>query len=399
LSVIFVRLPGCRDRLSRVHDLLMASNKFRLPATLASALVVCPRRIGDVLLVTPIVHSLKQAYPQAAIDMLVFEGTEGIVSKNPDVRRVLTVPQRPNLTEHLSLYRTIWRRYNLGVSAQASDRATLYAWASAKASVGILVNEPKAWWKRQLLTDWVPLDNLATHTVSMNLRLLDLLGVAPLATPIVGWSKADEQMVTNVLPATGELGGYVVLHISPKYSYKQWTVSGWVELAQRLAGRGLRIVVTAGNSEEDQVYVSNLLPQFPSDRIDLAGKLSLSALGCLLSRAALYVGTDTAVTHMAAALGTPTVALFGPSNPIKWGPWPKEWPASSQSPWQFKGSQRQGNVILVQGEGDCVPCLHEGCDRHINSLSDCLQHLQGSRVVEAAEQLLGSESRLTPSAH
>jgi len=377
----------------------MAMSKANLPISVDSALIVCPRRIGDVLFATPVVRSLKQAYPNAAIDMLVFDGTEGIISANPDVRRVLTISPRPGVKEHLSLYREIWRRYDLAVSVQASDRATLYTWASAKVRVGILVNEPNAWWKRRLLTEWVPLDNRTTHTVSMNLRLLDLLGVTPLATPIVGWRKTDEEVVRNVLPETGDRSGYVVLHVSPKFSYKQWTVSGWVELAQRLASRGLKIVVTAGDSEEDRTYVSNLLPNFPSDRVNLAGKLSLPMLGYLLSRAALYVGTDTAVTHMAAALGTPTVALFGPSNPIKWGPWPKDWPASAQSPWTFKGSQRQGNVILIQGEGDCVPCLHEGCDRHINSLSDCLQHLQAARVVAAAEQLLRSERRLASSVY
>ena len=377
----------------------MASNKVNLPISVNSALVVCPRRIGDVLFATPVVRSLKSAYPRAAIDMLVFEGTEGIVSANPDVRRVLTIPQRPRWKEHLYFYKAIWRRYDLAVSVQASDRSTLYAWASAKVRVGILVKESNAWWKRYLLTDWVPLDNLTTHTVSMNVRLLDLLGVMPLATPVIGWSKTDEAMVRSVFSAHGEQGAYVVLHVSPKFSYKQWTVSGWVELAQRLAARGLKIVVTAGDSDQDHAYVANLFHHLPSDSINLAGKISLPTLGCLLSGAALYVGTDTAVTHIAAALGVPTVALFGPSNPIKWGPWPKEWPASSQSPWKFQGSQRQGNVILLQGEGDCVPCLHEGCDRHINSLSDCLQHLQADRVVAAAERLLRSEIKLTPSVY
>jgi heptosyltransferase-3 len=331
--------------------------------------------------------------------MLVFDGTEGIVSANPDVRRVLTISPRPGLKEHMAFYKAIWRRYDLAVSVQASDRSTLYAWASANVRIGILVDEPIAWWKRQLLTDWVPLDNLTTHTVTMNLRLLDLLGVPPLATPVIGWSKTYKETVRNLLPLSSEQAEYVVLHVSPKFSYKQWTASGWVELAEWLAGRGLKIVVTAGNSAEDQAYVANLLPKFPIECINLSGRVSLAALGCLLSRATLYIGTDTAVTHMAAALGTPTVALFGPSNPIKWGPWPKDWPLSGQSPWKFKGTQRQGNVILLQGEGDCVPCLHEGCDRHINSLSDCLQHLQASRVVAAAEQLLCSKSRLTPSVY
>jgi heptosyltransferase-3 len=377
----------------------MASDKVNVPVAVKSALVVCPRRIGDVLFATPVVRSLKNAYPSAAIDMLVFDGTEGIVSANPDVRRVLTISPRPGLKEHMAFYKAIWRRYDLAVSVQASDRSTLYAWASANVRIGILVDEPIAWWKRQLLTDWVPLDNLTTHTVTMNLRLLDLLGVPPLATPVIGWSKTDKETVRNLLPLSSEQAEYVVLHVSPKFSYKQWTVSGWVELAEWLAGRGLKIVVTAGNSAEDQAYVANLLPKFPIECINLSGRVSLAALGCLLSRATLYIGTDTAVTHMAAALGTPTVALFGPSNPIKWGPWPKDWPLSGQSPWKFKGTQRQGNVILLQGEGDCVPCLHEGCDRHINSLSDCLQHLQASRVVAAAEQLLCSKSRLTPSVY
>lgn len=377
----------------------MASQRVRLPASLGSALVVCPRRIGDVLFATPVVHSIKRAYPQAEIDMLVFEGTEGIVSANPDLRRVLTVSQRPNLTEHLSLYRAICRRYDLAVSVQAGDRSTLYAWASGRISVGTLVDDPKSWWKRLLLTEWVPFDNLETHTVSMNLHLLRLLGVPPLAGPIVAWSQQDEEDIARAVPEFMQRGGYAVLHVSPKYVYKQWTAAGWVQLAQWLRSRGLRIVVAAGDSCSEQVSASDLFREFPRDSINLAGKLSLSALGCLLGRATLYVGTDTAVTHMAAALGVPTVALFGPSNPVKWGPWPKDWPASTQSPWKFKGSQRQGNVILLQGEGDCVPCLHEGCDRHVNSLSDCLQHLRADRVVAAAEQLLRSESRLAPSVY
>jgi len=372
----------------------MATNKLTPPISVNSMLVVCPRRVGDVLLATPVVRSLKSAYSNAAIDMLVFEGTQGIVSANSDVRRVLTIPQRPRLAEHLSLYKSIWRRYDLAVSVQAGDRATLYAWASGRVSIGILVQDRKSWWKRQLLDDWVPLDNLSTHTVSMNTRLLDLLGVIPLATPVIAWRQTDEEMIQRVFPADGEQGAYVVLHVSPKFSYKQWTVSGWVELARWLIARGLKIVVTAGDSEEDLAYAAKLFPNFPSESINLAGKISLPALGYLLSQAILYVGTDTAVTHMAAALGVPTVALFGPSNPIKWGPWPKDWSASSTSPWKFRGSQRQGNVFLLQGEGDCVPCLHEGCNRHIESLSDCLQTLPVNRVIEAVRSMLADRREL-----
>ena len=87
----------------------------------------------------------------------------------------------------------------------------------------------------------------------------------------------------------------------------------------------------------------------------------------------------------------PTIALFGPSNPVKWGPWPVDW-TDDASPWSRVGSARQGNVWLIQGEADCapgVPCLAEGCDRHIDSGSRCLESLPASRAIDAARELLG----------
>jgi heptosyltransferase-3 len=87
---------------------------------------------------------------------------------------------------------------------------------------------------------------------------------------------------------------------------------------------------------------------------------------------------------MAAALGTPTIALFGPSNPVKWGPWPKGYEQYT-NPYRMEGTQRVNNV--VQGAGDCVPCMHEGCDRHNASLSDCLQNLPVAKVIAAIREL------------
>jgi heptosyltransferase-3 len=126
--------------------------------------------------------------------------------------------------------------------------------------------------------------------------------------------------------------------------------------------------------------------------VNLAGKLSFASLAALLSKAQLYVGPDTAITHLAAATGTPTVALFGPSNPVKWGPWPKDW-SSAPSPWQRKGTQFRGNVALVQGEGQCVPCLEEGCARHVESESACLQMMTVDTVISAIERLWATGAR------
>jgi heptosyltransferase-3 len=350
-------------------------------------LVICTRRIGDVLLATPAVRALQLAYPHAAIDMLVFDGTQDVIMANPDLRSVLTIAERPTLGKHLGLLRRIWRRYDLAVSLLSGDRPTLYAWAAGRTRVGTLDVDDKSRWKRSILDRWVAFDDLSTHTVAMNLRVVEQLGVSQRAAPVVSWSPGDEAQAASAYALLDSGESFAVLHMSPKYAYKTWTAGGWSELAQWLRERGLVVLVAGGGSSEELQFIDSLLVGFPENTVNLAGKLGLGALAYLLSRTALYVGTDTAVTHMAAALGVPTVALFGPSNPVKWGPWPHAFDADS-SPWEMRGSGRVGNVFLVQGQKHCVPCLLEGCDRHIGSLSDCLQQLPADRVIAAAESLL-----------
>ncbi len=109
-------------------------------------------------------------------------------------------------------------------------------------------------------------------------------------------------------------------------------------------------------------------------------------LAALIGGAALYVGPDTSVTHLAAATGTPTVALFGPTDPRLWGPWPAS--GLSQA-WEPSGTiQHRGNVWLVQNPQPCLPCQLEGCDRHIHSHSRCLDEMTAAQVLAAADAAL-----------
>jgi heptosyltransferase-3 len=166
-----------------------------------------------------------------------------------------------------------------------------------------------------------------------------------------------------------------------------WNEAGWIELARHLLSIDVPVFLTGG-PESDEMALCERIAAASGARSG-AGQLSLAQTADLLRKAALFVGPDTAVTHLAAALGTPTVALFGPSNPVKWGPWPADWSAIG-SPWQRIGSQRRGNVYLLQGESPCVPCLQEGCERHVNSTSLCLQQLSAERVIPAALEMLRS---------
>lgn len=352
-----------------------------------SILVVITRRIGDVLLTTPMIRSLKLAWPEARIDALVFEGTEGVLANNPDLDQVITVAQRPTLRQYLRFLLRLWRGYDLALSMMPSDRPTFYAFIAGKYRVGLILEGGKHMWKKWLLSQSVQFDNINTHTVLMNLKLADLLGVPRSHEVVAAWKAEDEAAVRKVLPFDVEAQAYAVLHVYPMYAYKAWRREAWAELAEWLKSQGMRVVLTGGNSADEVTYVRGLMGVLPDDTIDVAGKLNLVGVAYLLSKARAYVGPDTVVTHLAAASGTPTVALFGPSNPVKWGPWPRGY-NEDRNPYKMRGTQRVNNVVLLQGSGDCVPCMEEGCDRHIASLSACLQNLPAARAIDALRELM-----------
>jgi heptosyltransferase-3 len=101
----------------------------------------------------------------------------------------------------------------------------------------------------------------------------------------------------------------------------------------------------------------------------------------------LYIGPDTGITHLAAATNVPVIALYGPTNPVKWTPWPYGF-EQSVNPFEKIGSQTVNNVFLLQGEKPCVPCHLEGCDRHQKSRSACLDELSSERVKETIHLIL-----------
>lgn len=361
--------------------------------TPANILVIATRRIGDVLLTTPLIRSLHRAWPEAKIDVLVFESTAGVLSSNPDIYRVIPVAERPNWRSHLRLLWQLWRHYDLALSTLSTDRPTLYAWVAGKHRVGLFEQGRKHNWKRLMLSKSAQFDNVNTHTVLMHLKLADLLGVPRCHEVVAAWHADDEAAVRKALPFDPQVQAYAVLHVYPMYAYKAWRREAWAELAGWLNGQGMRVVLTGGKSADEIAYVRHLLDLLPRDTVDVAGKLSLAGAAYLLSKARAYVGPDTVVTHLAAALGTPTVALFGPSNPVKWGPWPKGYD-EDRNPYEMRGTQRVNNVVLLQGGDDCVPCMEEGCEQHTASLSACLQNLPAASVIASLRELLHLPYRL-----
>jgi heptosyltransferase-3 len=341
-------------------------------------LVVALRRLGDVLLTTPLIRSIRRAWPDAAIDVLVFANTAGILQGNPDLDRTLTLPERPSASATAALARQLLKRYALAVSTQSGDRPTMFALAAGRTHAGMVETRPGAAFKRLLLRRRVPMAP-GVHRVEEMLRLADALGIARVPEVVCPAGAPPEQMPGQP---------YAVIHAAPMFHYKRWTREGWRAIASRLASRGLAVVATGGPDPAERRYLDEVWQGDATIR-RLDGMLSWPELAALLARAAIYVGPDTSVTHLAAASGCPTVALFGPTDPRLWGPWPAR---GLQGNWEGNGAlQRRGNVWLVRHPLPCLPCQEEGCNRHIESFSHCLDLLSPDAVLAAVDRVLSDK--------
>ncbi|MBV8752010.1 MAG: glycosyltransferase family 9 protein [Hyphomicrobiales bacterium] len=342
-------------------------------------LVIALRRLGDVLLTTPLVRSLKRGVPGARVDMLVFRGTEGILAGNPDIDAVMTVAMRPTAKETRDLIRGLWRRYDLAVSTQTGDRPTFLAFIAGRRCAGLVPAQGGGgWWKRRALNLRVMADS-DSHRVVELLGLTRALGVPPIPE-LVPPAAAIE--------AAPPSARYAVLHANPLYRFRRWTDEGWRALARALAERGLRVFATGGPDPEECAYLDRVWNGLdpPVERLD--GKLDWPQLAALIRGAAVYVGPDTSMTHLAAATGCPTIGLYGPASPHVIGPWPI---GGLDRAWARAGTiQRRGNVWVVQNPLPCLPCERLGCDGHYESRSQCLDELLARQVLAAVDQALAA---------
>jgi heptosyltransferase-3 len=337
------------------------------------ALVVKLRHHGDVLLAAPVLSVLKAHAPRLEVDALVYDDTVPMLEGHPALSQLYFVGRRwrsRGSLSRLSLERHLFqslraRRYDLLVHLSEHPRgAWLARLLRARYSVAPAMPDRRAFWGRSFTHLYPVVGGGRRHQVELNLDALRRIGVQP---------GPNERKVIFVPGAEAEkriddLVGdtpYVHVHPASRWRFKCWPAERNAELIDRLAGDGHNVVLTSAPDETD--FIQEILAKTRSDPVSLAGQLSIKELGALTARARLFIGIDSMPMHLAAAMGTPTVALFGPSGENEWGPWNVE-------------------RRVITTTHTCRPCGYDGCGG--GKLSECLSLLPVEPVYAAARELL-----------
>lgn len=339
------------------------------PSRIRRVLVTKLRHHGDVLLASPVLGTLKRQLPEAEIDALIYRETRDMLAGHPALSQLHLVTKRGPLGEEWRLLQTLRaRRYDLLVHLTYGTRG---AWLARilRPRISLAPNHPGHFY-RESFTHLYP-QATHRHTVEYNLDALRRIGIHPEAVDkklLLAVDRETEQRAEQFLRDLQLAPGrFLLLHPTSRWLFKCWPEHKVAELANQLAQRGYPLLFTSGPDARETEMIARIQARMTHAASSLAGRLTLKELAALMARARLFIGVDSAPMHMAAAVSTPVVALFGPSGEKIWGPW-------------------QVPARVLTSDHPCRPCGFDGCGG--GKRSDCLETIAVDTVLAAALELL-----------
>ena len=337
--------PSCSSakRRLKTKDLFQ-----KLPGN-SRILFIRLRSMGDCLLLTSPLRALKEDFPGFRISVLVESRFAGCFEGNPDIDSILSI------TSKADGFRRVANRFDLVINLHGGPTSLMYALAARGLRIGF-EQYPHRWLYRGLL----PRPQPRTHATVATLDAFRWLGVRKETAPPLrfeGHSDTGEKLRAG-LPAP-----YAVIHPAALMETKRWDSGRFGELARSLQNLGLTVVLTCGPGEERIVH--EVLHYVPS--AEKRTGLGICDLAELLRGARLYAGNDSGPMHLAAAVGTPVIAIWGSSDSRSWRPW---------------GVDHE----VVQNPFECNPCPGYRCLVAPTPL--CIESVTVDQAVAAARRLL-----------
>jgi predicted lipopolysaccharide heptosyltransferase III len=278
------------------------------------------KRIGDLVLTTPAIAAVREKFPRARISLVVDQGTRELL---PAIRGIdQTFVVRKNLSDVATSLRIAGRRYDFAIDFTRNDRSAFLTLVS-RAKQRITADHPRfrTQVRSRAYNKLVDCDVGALHTVDYHLCMLQPLGIEN-ASPALQLQIADaaNRAADEVLRTLNIRAEFVLLHPGSARAEKFWQPERWAEVIRFVNARGLTSVISGGKSELEQAHIAEIRAQTSESFADLSGAIDLLTLTALIRRAQLVVTVDSAPMHLAAAMQTPQVVLFGPTNPLHWYP-------------------------------------------------------------------------------
>jgi heptosyltransferase-3 len=357
---------------------MSASRPYLLPRGTRSILVLQLGDIGDVVLTSPSIRALKEVVPGVRVSVLVRKGYGSLLAADPHVYEIIEISKRMSKIsemgiENIRLVRRLRRaRYDVLIDLRTGDRGAILAWLT-----GTPVRVVRHWREAPFwhdlafthLVDPVFPDRSVHPGGDQSLRILRAIGIDTEDTrPRLYISEGSVERMRGLLARQGMAlhPNFVTANPFSRWKYKEWRYSNWIELLNWLwSERKLPSVIIGAKDEESAA--EKIAGKCAGPVFNLAGKTTLGDLAALISLSRLHVGVDSAAPHIAAAIGTPVVTIFGPSN----------WKA-----WVVEDETHR----IVHSEKECVPCNNKGCDGKERSI--CLEELRVDTVVNRVDEVL-----------
>jgi len=337
-------------------------------------LILKPSSLGDVVQALPVLRLLRKRRPDAQVDWWIDAGLAPLLEGDPDLATLIPFDRHRWRTPRIwvdagrELARMRRARYDLVIDLQALARSSLIAWlARGRLTIGLDDTREGA---SALYDIRVPRPSPTTHAVDWYLAVLRLLEI-PVHRDFVWLPERVE--VADRIRARWPGGQMDWVGISPgaRWENKRWPAERYAALVARLAEECPQLRFAVLGAASDRALAEAVCAGRPDRCVNLAGKISLPEMVEWIRRCRVLVSNDTGPMHVAAALGTPVVALFGPTDPRRTGPYD------------------QVDHVL-QHPLACVPCLKSRCS-HAPPL-ECLRLISVDQVCEEVRQRLGEPS-------
>ena len=339
--------------------------------------------IGDVIWTTPTLWAVKEAYPNAQVSILVKVGYGALLEEDPSLDEVFEVPGNEGGLlnkgwEQIRFLRALRREgFSMVIDLRASDRGAIIAYLTgARRRVSLLYRQGVPFWRNRLFTHLIdppPVIEKVRGAAEQSLRIVRELGIESRdTTPRLWVSEEVKERVKRILQneKMNELGNWVTLNPFARWGYKEWSLERWPRIIDWLWDEHQKATVIVGAAEE-KGRAEALVKKCRGVVFSLAGKTTLQELAGLLSLSFLHIGVDSAPPHIAAAVGTPTITIYGPSDWFDWAP---------------IGERHK----VVFADKECVPCYKKGCQDE--GWSRCLEELEVEKVQAVIREALDQVS-------